>query len=150
MEQFDIIGVLKAYALAQIPAWKFTYGFDNFYQSAQTVGQFTPGQLVLIADFQAVPTFKNGRIPLITYTCLLMLGRKFDANGQVVSLDETTDQKYDRRLKDLMQFLSTAIADVSCQNGLEVSVGSMVVEINQFAENLDFASAQNVQFIQGQ
>jgi hypothetical protein len=147
MDDFDIIGTLRAYAVSQ--GWRFTYGLDSFYRSAQTIGHYSPGDLILVIDFNALPVYKNGKTISITYTCLMMLGRKFDLDGQVASLDETSDQKYDRRLLELMQLLSTAIADISCQNELEASTAPMGFSINEFAENIDFAVSDAVTFIQG-
>ena len=146
MEQFDIIGAIETYALSQ--GWIFEYGIDEFYRSAQTAQQYDPGQLVMVADFRALPVYRNGRIMQITYTCLIMLGRKFDADGQPASLDEDSKQKYDRRLKELMQMLANAIAQIGCDNQLEVTSGDMVVEINMFSENVDFAASPNTVFTQ--
>jgi len=146
MDQFDIIGALESYATAN--NWIFAYGVDNFYKSAETIQQHDPGKLIFIVDFRATPTIKNGRVTTISYTCLLMLGRKFDPDGLASTLDETSIQKYDRRLKELMQLLAAAIATVACDNSLEVDPGEIVVNINQFAENIDFASAPGVIFIQ--
>lgn len=146
MDPFDIIGALRTYATAQ--GYKFVYGVDNFYKSIESVGQLTPGQLILVTDFRATPTYRNGRITEIEYFCLIMLGRKFDADGLTASLDETSEQKYDRRLKDLMQALAATIGAVACNNELEVTAGDMRVDINQFAENIDFASSDNTTFLQ--
>lgn len=146
MDQFDIIGALEAHALAS--NWLFTYGVDNYYKSAQSIGEYAPGKLIMIADFRATPTIKNGRVTSVSYNCLVMLGRKFDADGLTASLDETCDQKYDRRLKELMQLLAGALATVACGNSLEINAGEMIVNINQFAENIDFAAAPNVTFVQ--
>lgn len=147
MEQFDIIGAIETYALSQ--SWLFEYGVDEFYRSAQSVQEYTPDQLIMIADFRALPTYRNGRITQITYTCLIMLGRKFDTDGQAASLDEDSKQKYDRRLKELMQMLANAIAQIGCDNKLEVTSGDMVVDINMFSENIDFAVSPSTIFIQG-
>jgi hypothetical protein len=146
MEQFDIIGALETYALSK--NWKFIYGVDEFYKSAASIGEYTPGKIVMIADFRANPTITNGRVTEIEYTCLVMLGRKFDDNSQAASLDETSKQKYDRRLKELMQLLSTALGQVACDNELELTVGDMVVNINQYAENIDFAASPNTIYVQ--
>lgn len=146
MDQFDIIGALEAHALAN--KWLFVYGVDDFYKSAQTVQQYDNGQLIMVADFRAQPTIVNGRITEISYTCLIMLGRKFDTDGQAADLNEDSKQKYDRRLKELMQLLAQAIAQVACGNDLEVTVGDMIVEINLYSENIDFAASPNTVFVQ--
>ena len=146
MDQFDIIGALNTYATSK--GWLFEYGFDNFYKNMAVNQQFDNGKLILIADFQANPTYKNGRITAISYTCLLMLGRKFDADGTAASLDETSQQKYDRRLKFLAATLGNGIADFACSNELEVSTAPIIVEINTFDTNIDFATSNNAIFIQ--
>jgi hypothetical protein len=146
MEQFDIIGALEEYAISQ--NWKFGYGVDEFYKSAATVQEFKAGDLIMLADFRAQPTIKNSVITEITYTCLIMLGRKYDDDGQSASLDETSKQKYDRRLKELCQMLAMAIGQVACDNQLEVTVGDIVVNINMYAENVDFAASSNTIFVQ--
>jgi hypothetical protein len=146
MDQFDIIGALETYAINQ--GWKFVYGVDEFYKSAQSVQQYDPGELLMVADFRATPTYRNGRITIINYTCLIMLGRKFDADGQAADLDEDSKQKYDRRLKQLMQLLAAAIAQVGCNNDLEITSGEMIVSINQYSENIDFVASPNTVFIQ--
>jgi len=146
MDQFDIIGALEAYALSK--GWLFEYGFDNFYKNLAANQEFANGELILIADFQADPTYKNGRITLISYTCLLMLGRKFDADGTAASLDETSKQKYDRRLKVLAQALAGGIAEFACDNELEITTAPIIVEINTFDTNIDFATSNNAIFVQ--
>ncbi len=146
MEQFDIIGAFETYALAQ--GWKFVYGYDDFYSNIGVQQEFANGELVLIADFRAITRINAGRINEITYTCLLMLGRKFDDNGEAASLDETAKQKYDRRLKDLAQMLANMIANVSCDNELDVTAAPIGVDINVFDTNIDFAISENATFVQ--
>jgi hypothetical protein len=146
MEQFDIIGALETYALGR--GWLFYYTFDDFYSNIGVTQQFDQDKLILIADFQAEPIIKNGVIPEITYNCLLMLGRKFELAGTVSSMDETPMQKYDNRLKELAQLLSNGMAEFACNEELEITSFPVVVEVNQFNTNIDFASAVNAIFVQ--
>jgi hypothetical protein len=146
MEQYGIIGAFEEYA--QSKGWHNFYGIDTFYRSAATVQQYNPGELIFVYAFRATPTKVNGRTTEITYNCLMMLGRKFDETGEAASLDETSQQKYDRRLKELMQLLDIAIGEIACNNELEVTPGEIVPDINQFAENIDFAAATNVIYVQ--
>lgn len=146
MEQFNIIGALEAYALTQ--NWIFVYRFDNFYANIQSINEYTPGQLILCADFRATPTYSGSLVSQIKYECLLMLGRKFDSNGIVASLDETSKQKYDRRLKELCQTLASTIATFACANELDIEAGQIVVDINVFDTNIDFAVSENTVFVQ--
>jgi hypothetical protein len=47
-----------------------------------------------------------------------------------------------------MQLLANAIGQVGCDNELDVTVGDMVVNINQYAANIDFAASPNTIFVQ--
>jgi hypothetical protein len=146
MEQFNIIGALEAYAISK--GWHFVYRFDNFQANIGAMTDYSPEQLVLCADFRGTPTYSGSKIGEIRYECLIMLGRKFDADGTASSLDETMMQKYDRRLKELAQLLAGAIADFSCQNNLEALNGAIAVDINLYDTNIDFAIVNNQIFIQ--
>jgi hypothetical protein len=146
MEQFDIIGALETYAISK--NWDFVFTLNSFYSSAQTIKEYTPGKIIMIADSRDLPKITNGRVTEIEYTCLVMLGRKFDDNGQAASLDETSGQKYDRRLKELKQLLATALGQVACDNELEVIPSEIIFDVNQLAENIDFAMTANTVFIQ--
>ena len=146
MDNFDIIGVLEAYAIDK--GWKFVYGFDSFDSNIGVMNDYNPGELVLIADFKATPIYKNGQLPEITYNCLLMLGRKFDADMTSVSLEETPKQKYDRRLKFLAQTLANSIAEIGCENELEITSAPISVDINVYDTNIDFAISNTATFVQ--
>jgi hypothetical protein len=146
MEQFDIIGAFNAYAT--LKGYHAVYGFNNFESNIQTIRDYQPDEYCFIFDFKADPTWGNNVIQEIRYTCLLMLGRKSDLAGTQASLDETTQQKYDRRLKDLAQGLALLIKDVACTNALLVESSPISVDINVFDTNIDFAISQSATFIQ--
>ena len=146
MDNFDIIGVLEAYAVAK--GWHFVYGFDDFDSNTGVMKDYAPGELVLIADFNSTPVYKNGKITEITYNCLLMLGRKFDDDSTPSSMEETPKQKYDRRLKVLAQTLANSIAEIGCQNELETPSAPISVDINVYDTNLDFAISNTATFVQ--
>jgi hypothetical protein len=145
-DKFDIIGALEAYAISK--GWHFVYGFNKFESNIAVMNNYTPSQMVLIADFKAEPKYSGANIGEITYTCLMMLGRKFDANGIQANLDETMMQKYDRRLKDLAYALALFIADFKCKNELELISAPISVDINVFDTNIDFAICENAIFVQ--
>lgn len=146
MIQFQILETLKAKALAN--GWLFVIGFDDFMKNYETNREFANDQLILVADVNFKPRFKNSRTMSIDYNCFLSLGKKFDTDGTVVSLDETNEQKYDRRLGTLVFELSSFIAEFGCENELTIQDPTINFAINQFDENLDFAIASNVAFNQ--
>jgi hypothetical protein len=146
MEQFNIIGAFETYALSK--GWVFVYGFNNFESNIQVMHDYSPDQLVLIADFKADPRYSGANVAEITYTCLIMLGRKFDLTGLMSSLDESAKQKYDRRLKELAQYLAVMIGSFACTNELTIQSAPIKVDINLFDTNIDFAISENAIFIQ--
>ncbi len=146
MEQFDIINELRTYALIQ--GWRFIFALDDFETNAVMIRDMADGEHVLVAGFNYSPTIKNRKITQIEYNGILSLGRKFDLDGQAAILDETHEQKHDRRLKELAQMLTECAANVGCSGNLNVNVGAVELEPNKFDENIDFASAFNIQFIQ--
>lgn len=146
MDHYGIIEAFEIYADSK--KWLTVLGFDEFNRSIGTVQEMQPGEIMFIYDFRASPKKVNGRTVEITYTCLMMLGRKIDDNNEISNLDETHQQKYDRRLKDLMILLDIAIGEIACDNGLEVVAGDIIVDPNRYVENIDFAAATNVIFTQ--
>jgi hypothetical protein len=136
MDNFGLVDVLEAYALGQ--GWKFVLKFDEFYANLEVQDEYINGQLVLTADVKSNPTIVNGQVTTITYTALLALGRKFDDDGEVASLDESYKQKYDRRLKDLESALASTIGTVACSNELDVTNTDFISDINVYDTNIDF------------
>lgn len=146
MEQFDIIGAFNTYTASK--GYHAVYGFNNFESNIATIRSYTTDEYCFIFDFKADPVWGNNIIQEIRYTCLLMLGRKSDLAGTQSSLDETAQQKYDRRLNDLINGLALLIRDVACNNALLVESSPLSVDINVFDTNIDFAISQNAVFIQ--
>ena len=145
MVQFALIEQLEAMAIAK--GWHFVYKFDEFYANIETQREYADGAIVLTVDSRSRPIVTSGRITEVRYTTLLALGRKFDANGEVASLDETFHQKYDRRLRELESTLATAIAGFACTNQLDVSFSDFVFDINVYDTNIDFVTT-TANFIQ--
>jgi len=148
MEQFGIIEALEAAALAK--GWKFDFAIDNRNQDFNigVCQEFQAGDVILLAATRQTPTRVGALISEINYDCLLMLGRKFDPDGIASSLDETSKQKYDRRLSLLAKELSEFIAVFMCDNELEGTIGTVSFQKNMFDTNIDFAVTSNATFIQ--
>jgi len=146
MEQFDIINELRTYATEQ--GWKFIYALDDFEANEVIMQDLGLNEHVLVAGFNYTPTIKNRRITSINYSGLMSLGRKFDADGQAAMLDETQEQKHDRRLKELVQMLSVCIAEMGCRGNMTADSGLIQPDPDKFDENIDFATANTVSFIQ--
>ena len=147
MDYYDIIGELRTYA--DNLGWHFLYG-DSFMRNYEiTKKDIIVNDLILGTDpFIATPTFTNaGKVLTISYTGLIMLGRKFELNT-TSSLDETTIQKYDRRLFELTNLLSTNLISFACANDLTINNVQFELGLNQLDENLDFVIG-SVTLLQG-
>lgn len=145
MNNFDLIGALRTFSSAK--GWAFLSG-DNFFQNYEaSKNDYTPGQLILGVDPPlATPKITQaGKIESITYQGLLMLGRKFESDLEtpasvttISNLDETFIQKYDRRLYELMNTLSTNLIAFSCSHELDILASQFELKLNTLDENVDF------------
>ena len=145
MEHFNIIGQLRSTAHGN--GWKFIAG-DEFYQNIEAAREEVGiDQLVLTAQFESRPTFVNGRVVEVAYVGAIGLGRKFDDDGGIASLDETYMQKYDARLNELTSLLANFLGDFSCTNELSITDCTFLNQLNNFNTNIDFVIG-NITLIQ--
>ena len=135
MDRFDIVSAFRTFATSK--GWHFIYGSDEY--ASVDWHEYLTDELVLVCDIVPLPKFgvHGGSVQDVTYSGLIMLGRKFEADT-TASLDETMLQKHDRRLKDLWTLLSNNIGVMACSNGLTISVGGSVNLINFYSTNIDF------------
>ena len=93
----------------------------------------------------------RGKLIEIAYTGVIGLGRKCeselieDEGGDYTvetesNLDETPEQKYDRRLKYLANKLTQILSEIACENQYEIRNCNMRLEINKFDLNADFVA----------
>lgn len=146
MTQFDIIGALRSYCTAN--GIHFIWQYNEFCANMPADNDYAVGDLVMVVDLLANPDVRNGKVADITYSGLVMLGRKFDAPGTVASLDETALQKYDRRLCALQTDLITHITTFACDNDLQLTVGQIEFILNDYDAIIDFAACRNISFVQ--
>jgi len=149
MEQFDIIGALRTAATTN--GWKFDFAIDDRNQDFNIVAcnqPFAAGENILLAAVRYTPQFSGAIVSERTFQVLLMLGRKFDPSGENASLDETSLQKYDRRLFELQGQLENFIGAFKCDNNLDVIPSNFSFAKNLFDTNIDFVMCSNIQFIQ--
>lgn len=137
MELYDLIGSLKSYA--EDNNFVFIYG-DEFHRNYElTRENIGYDQLILGADpFLAIPSITQaGKVESITYTGLIMLGRKYEASTKS-NLDETYMDKYTNRLQELMSLLSTHLISFCCDNELTIVSNQFELIINSLDECVDF------------
>lgn len=138
---FDIVSKLRNFAEATPREWLFIYGNDQYANASDTLKDIKANQLVLVADLNVSPTYEpEGSIRDVTFAGGIMLGQKREDTTES-SLDETMEQKYDRRLSDLTEALFIAMGDFSCSNGLSITQVNARYDINKYDENLDFIAA---------
>ena len=65
-----------------------------------------------------------------------MLGQKRE-DTTVATLDETAEQKYDARLKTLLETLTAALGEFACQHQYDITQSNFRVDINRFDINID-------------
>jgi hypothetical protein len=144
MEAYGLIDKLSDYALAK--GWLFFNG-DNYYTNIDADVEIADNQFVLRVNLNAVPTRSGGnRTNTINYTGLIALGRKREVvSGQETteaSLDESFEQKYNRRLKEMINTLSSDMGEFACANGCQILTENYIYDVNQFDTNIDFVVGQ--------
>lgn len=135
MDRFTIITALTDYAASK--NWHVLHGnnFEQNYKASQIA--YESGELVLaIFPFESTVGRVTSNLGEITYSGLLLLGRKFEDTTEC-SLDETYSQKYARRLKELTPLLANSMLEFACLNELE-HTARIAEEINKLDTNVDF------------
>lgn len=139
---FDIYDILEAYCQAN--SIYFIPG-NNAYVNAVADGIiYDINETILVAELNSTPIYNGGKVTGNSYSGVLALGRKVDAitgeEDTVSSLDETFEQKYKRRLRDLSKTLATLVGEIACENDFEISNVNMKMDINKYDINIDFVA----------
>lgn len=145
-DNLDFIGYLKDYCTRNNIF--FIPGPEDYQNAVADYSVYENYDLILCADLSLTPDFNEfGRV---SYNGTLALGRKrelTDYEQTVSSLDETFEQKYERRLLALTQALFGLINEIQCNEDGEILSCSMSYAINRFDLNADFVLANiNIKF----
>ena len=150
MQSFDILEKLRSYCVKEgiifIPSIS-----ESYVNSVIDWNEYENNDLIMFALFNAVHVFDNSKLVEIAYTGVIGLGRKCeselieDEDGDYTvetesNLDETPEQKYDRRLKYLANKLTEILSTIACKNQYEIRNCNMRLEINKFDLNADFVA----------
>ena len=150
MQSFDILEKLRTYCVNEgiifIPSIS-----EAYVNSVIDWNEYENNDLIMFALFNAVHVFDNAKLIEIAYTGVIGLGRKCeselieDDDGDYTvetesTLDETPEQKYDRRLKYLANKLTQILSEIACENQYEIRNCNMRLEINKFDLNADFVA----------
>lgn len=127
--------------LAGTLGYNFTYGTRQFINYGSTLNDLKDGAI----NFMMLPESKRGiyepgRIFIQSYefTVQFQIARKWETGNATKSeLDETYDQKYERRLKDMRTLGESFVKSFLCLNNGEPLSLTSSAEINSYAENFD-------------
>lgn len=120
----------------------FILGGQEWQNKLSALKGLKPDQLMLGVEGNVSPTFNASLMTSVTYTLTVILGRKCEAKGTKSSMEETFEQKYDARLKDLMDQLALIMSSMVCENGYEITSFTMTPQINHLDLNIDCISSQ--------
>lgn len=149
MDFFGLVDVIRDYC--EDEGIFFIYGNDAYANALADANLYASNDLILIADFSCVPNITGGQVVSIRYSGLMSLGMKTESvttgtapntvtTTTISTLDETPEQKYDRRLKYLSTQLASIIGELSCDNDLEVSGLNFRFDLNKLDLNADFVA----------
>lgn len=144
MDNFGLVDAIRTYCTGK--GYNFIYGSAQYANIMADWNTYSTNEIILVADFNCVPTYTNSKITELRYVGTIALGQKRETTTES-SLDETPIQKYDRRLKSLSNLLTTILGDLSCQNELEIVNANMRYDLNSFDLNADFV-AISLTFVQ--
>lgn len=144
MDNFGLVDAIRTYCTGK--GYNFFYGSSAYVNIEIDVNKYDANEVILIADFNCIPTYTNSKITELRYTGTIALGQKKETTTES-SLDEKPIQKFDRRLKLLSNLLTTILGDLSCQNELEIVNANMRYDLNSFDLNADFV-AISLTFVQ--
>lgn len=135
MEFFALVDTVKAYCTAR--NWHFILGNSAMANYETSLRKYLPNDIVLIYALEEEPIRDNNKLNGVRYTGFIMFGRKRETTTKS-NLDETSQQKYDLRFKELAQLLNVTITDIACTNDLIISGERYQRQENIFDENIDF------------
>ena len=141
INNLDLYGYLKDYC--EDNKIFFIPGPEDYRNAVADENVYEDFDLILCTDLTLSPNFYDEE-GSVTYSGVIALGRKreiTDEEETVSSLDETFQQKYDRRLCDLVKLLVDFLNDIRCDIDAEIPSCSISYAINEYDLNADFAVA---------
>jgi hypothetical protein len=136
----DTVALFTDYAASK--GWRSAYVTLETKEWQTTAKDLTGGEyLLLIFPFsESAVMSKHGIVEYWKTSTRLWLGRKFDNTssvGTMSSIDETPEQKDERRMADIRTALKELVKDLFCDGDYEMLSGNMSLEFNVTNENID-------------
>ena len=134
---FDPVKVFSDIAVMR--ELQFMYGARHFQNWELTQKTLTAGDSFLgMFPFTEQGQVDNGSVSTWAVSTIIWIGRKFDpAEVTHSSMDETEEQKYERRLKYLRSLMEIVLSDLCASSYIELLSARVFRELNKFDECTD-------------
>ncbi len=146
MIDVDIVDLIETQATGL--GYNFAYGPRPFLNYETTLKDLKNGKVtvLMLPEVERQAYLSERPTPSYSeFSLFLQFARKWESGNATKSkLDETYDQKYERRLKDLKTTAKSFVKQLACENNFKLVSSSMQGEINLYASNVD---AINCEFV---
>jgi hypothetical protein len=137
--KLNLIGILRDYCNRE--HLYFIPGPDAYRNAIMDQSIYAANDLILVCDLQFSPVFGENSLNDVQYNGTIALGRKREI-ASVATLDETFEQKYDRRLMELSNLLTELLLSLQCEHNFVIDSAQMSYALNEYDLNADFVSAE--------
>lgn len=139
--KLNLIGILRDYCDRE--HLYFIPGPASYRNAIMDQSIYSANDLILVCDLQFSPAFGENSLNEVQYNGTIALGRKREVpSASVSSLDETFEQKYDRRLMELSNLLTELLLLLQCEYNFVIDSAQMSYSLNEYDLNADFVSAE--------
>jgi hypothetical protein len=127
--------------LATNQGYEFSYGTSEYKNWDAGRKNLQDKDLIVLDPLIGSGSYIGGVKSDKTYVTTIGLAVKNDGVYQA-TLDETYEQKYDRRLEDMEAALEAFIKLLACTDGFEILSDRIISDINRFDTNVDIMLAE--------
>ena len=137
--KLNLIGILRDYCDRE--HLYFIPGPAAYQNAIMDQSVYAVNELILVCDLQFSPVYGENSLNEVQYNGTISIGRKREGNS-VSSLDETFEQKYDRRLMELSNLMTELLLSLQCEHNFVIDSAQMSYSLNEYDLNADFVSAE--------
>ena len=137
--KLNLIGILRDYCDRE--HLYFIPGPAAYQNAIMDQSVYAVNELILVCDLQFSPVYGENSLNEVQYNGTISIGRKREGNS-VSSLDETFEQKYDRRLMELSNLMTELLLSLQCEHDFVIDSAQMSYSLNEYDLNADFVSAE--------
>ena len=137
--KLNLIGILRDYCNRE--NLYFIPGPVAYQNAIMDQSVYAANDLILVCDLQFSPVFGENSLNDVQYNGTIALGRKREVLF-VSTLDETFEQKYDRRLMELSNLITELLLSLQCEHNFVIDSAQMSYSLNEYDLNADFVSSE--------